>query len=78
MEEERDYIHNGKSLASMDLWALGQLLDSLTDMEDKRREASKHKKFNDPKTKLKLPPPNPEFLKLKNAVQLEIRKKQNA
>lgn len=73
-----DYIHNGKPLSSMNLWALGQLLDWITDQEDKRREASKNKKFNDPKTKMKLPPPNQKFIELKNAVEAEIRKKQNA
>lgn len=78
MTEEKEYLYQGKSLATMDLWALGLLLDYLTDQEDRRTEAGKHKKFNDPKTKLKLPPPNPEFLKLKNAVEAEIRKKQDA
>lgn len=77
MSEEKDYVYNGKPLSSMDLWALGALLDHLTNQEDRRAEASKHPKFNDPKTKMKLPPPNPEFLKLKNAVEAEIRKKQN-
>lgn len=76
-DETKDYIYNGNPLSTMDLWALGLLLDHLTDLEDKRIEASKHKKFNDKSTKLKLPPPNPEFLKLKEAVQKEIRKKQN-
>ena len=77
MSEEKSYIHNGKSLSDMDLWALGQLLDWITDQEDRRKEAAKHKKFNDPKTKLTLPPPNPKFIELKNAVEAEIRKKQN-
>lgn len=68
-----DFIYNGVALSSMDLWALGLLLDHLTDMEDKREEARKHKKFKE----MPFPPVNPEFLKLKNAVELEIRKKQN-
>lgn len=69
-----DYIYNGKPLSSMDLWALGALLDHLTDQEDRRMEASKNKKFN---KKMPFPPPNPKFIELKNAVEAEIRKKQN-
>lgn len=74
---DEDYIYNGAKLSSMNLWALGKLLDWLTDQEDRRKEASKHKKFNDPKTKLTLPTPNPKFIELKNAVETEIRKRQN-
>ncbi len=77
MSDEQDYIYNGVALSSMELWALGALLDHLTNQEDRRAEASKHKKFNDRQTKLKLPPPNPKFIELKNAVEAEIRKKQN-
>lgn len=77
MAEEKEYLYNGKPLSSMDLWALGALLDYLTDQEDRRALARKHKKFNDPKTKLTLPPPNPKFIELKNAVETEIRKRQN-
>lgn len=76
MTDNTDYIYNGVALSSMNLWALGKLLDHLTNQEDARAKASMHKKFNDRTTKLKLPPPNPEFLKLKDAVEAEIRKKQ--
>jgi hypothetical protein len=76
MTEEQEYSYQGKTLALMDLWALGLLLDYLTDQEDRRTAATKHEKFNNPKTKLKLPPPNPKFIELKNAVEAEIRKKQ--
>lgn len=64
-------------LSGHNLWALGQLLASLKAQEAKREEAAKHKKFNDSKNKLVLPPANPKFLEFKNQVELEIRKRQN-
>lgn len=63
-----------KPLSKHDLWVLGEILSSLKAAEAKREAASKHEKFK----KMKFPPINPEFLKLKEAVELEIRKKQNA
>lgn len=62
----------GKPLSDYNLLELGEILTSLNVAEQKREEASKHEKFK----KMKFPPINPEFLKLKEAVQLEIRKKQ--
>lgn len=77
MSEE--YIYNGKPLSSYDLWALGELEASLKAAEARREEASKHHKFDKVNNKkaMDFPPPNPEFLKLKNAVEEAIRKKQN-
>lgn len=63
-----------KPISDLDLWALGEILSSLKAAEEKREAASKHEKFK----KMEFPPPNPEFLKLKSAIELEIRKKQNA
>ena len=71
-EEEPPYLHQGKPLADLDLWALGLLLDSLKAQELKRDDAREKLKAR----KIKLPPPNPEFVKLKNEVELAIRKKQ--
>lgn len=68
-----DYIYNGKPISSYSLWELGHIERSLKEAEVRREEASKHPKFNT----LKFPAPNPEFLKLKNAIAEEIRKKQN-
>lgn len=73
MEEEKPFLHQGKPLTDLDLWALGFLLDSLKAQELKRDEAREKLKAR----KIKLPPPNPEFVKLKNEVELAIRKKQN-
>lgn len=63
----------GKPISDYDLWALGEILMSFKSAEDKRKAASKHEKFK----KMEFPPINPEFLKLKSAIELEIRKKQN-
>lgn len=70
MSEE--YIYNGKPLSAYELSELITIGKNLKDAEAKREEASKHPKFQ----KMQFPPPNPEFLKLKNAVIEEIRKKQ--
>ena len=70
MAEELTYA--GKPLSSYDVWALGAILKSMNDVLAKREEARSHKKFE----KMDFPPPNPEFLKLKNAVEEAIRKKQ--
>jgi hypothetical protein len=68
-----EYIYNGKPLSSLDLWALGLLGRHLEEAEAKREKARKHPKFE----KMNFPDANPEFVKLKNAVKEEIRKKQN-
>jgi hypothetical protein len=66
-------IYNGKPLSEYSLWELGLIEQSLKEAEAKREEAKKHTKFE----KMEFPPPNPEFLKLKFAVEEEIRKKEN-
>lgn len=66
-------IYQGKDLSSFSLWDLGKIETSLKEALAKREEASKHPKFE----KMKFPPPNPNFLNLKVAVEEEIRKKQN-
>lgn len=66
-------IYQGKDLSSLSLWDLGKIETSLKEALAKREEASKHPKFE----KMKFPPPNPNFLNLKVAVEEEIRKKQN-
>jgi hypothetical protein len=69
-----EYIYNGKPLSTLDLWALGLLKSHLENQEEERAKAINHPKFKS----MKFPDPNPEFVKLKNAVKEEIRKKQNA
>lgn len=75
---EQEY--NGKPLSSYNLWELGLIEQSLKQAEVRRNEASKHPKFDKNKSKNvgALPPPNPEFLKLKTAIEEEIRKRNNA
>lgn len=65
--------YQGKDLSSLSLWDLGKIETSLKEALAKREEASKHPKFE----KMKFPPPNPNFLNLMQAVEEEIRKKQN-
>lgn len=64
----------GKPLFEYSLWELGDIEKSFKDAEAKREEASKHSKFE----KMEFPSPNPEFLKLKDAIEEEIRNRQNA
>jgi hypothetical protein len=72
---EQEY--NGKPLSSYDLWELGLIEQSLKQAEAKRNEAAKHPKFdkNNSKNVGAFPAPNPEFLKLKTAIEEEIRKR---
>ena len=77
MSDEIQY--GGKSISSYSLWELGQFLKRMEEAEKKRKEASKHKKFdklNNDKA-MEFPPINPEFLKIKTAIEEEIRKKQD-
>lgn len=67
-------IYNGKPISENSLWDLGIIEKSLNEAIAKRDKASKHPKFD----KMEFPPVNPEFLKLKEAIEVEIRKKQNA
>ena len=72
--------YNDKPLSSYSLWDLGKVYQSLKEAEAKREEASKHPKFDTKNNKkaIPFPPTNPNFLKLKDAIEAEIRKKQNA
>lgn len=69
-----EYFYQGQPLSSYSLWELGQFLKSFVDAEKKREEASTHEKLA--KRKIKLPPVNPEYLKLKEAVDNEIKIRQ--
>ncbi len=71
MAEELTYA--GKPLSSYDVWALGAILKSMNDALSKREESRLYKKFR----KMEFPPPNPEFLKLKIAIEEEIKRKTN-
>lgn len=69
-----DPEYNGKPLSSYDVWALGTILKSMEDALAKREIARQHPKFD----KMNFPNPNPEFVKLKSAIEEEIRKRNNA
>lgn len=67
-------------LSDYSLWELVDFLKSFKLAEARREEASKHHKFDKVNNKkaMEFPPINPEFLKLKEAIEKEIRNKQNA
>ena len=77
MTDEISY--GGKPLATYSLWELGQFLERMEDAEKKREVASKHKKFDKANNlkAMEFPPINPEYFKIKTAIEEEIRKKQN-
>lgn len=71
--------YSGKPLSSYSLWDLGKIEQNLKTALEKREKAGQHHKFDKVNNKkaLDFPPTNPEFLKLKDAVEAEIRKKQS-
>jgi hypothetical protein len=78
-------IYLGKEISNYSLQELELIWLGLKAAEDKRIEASKHIKFNEDREirgkkipKMEFPPINPEFVKLKNEIQLEIERKENA
>lgn len=77
MSDEIQY--GGKSISSYSLWGLGQFLERMEEAEKKREVASKHKKFDKANNikAMEFPPINPEYFKIKTAIEEEIRKKQN-
>jgi len=71
-DEKEPASYGGKLVSEMTLWELGDLEKIINTSLAKREEAAKHPKFGT----MELPPPNPKFLELKNAVELEIKNKQ--
>lgn len=71
--------YGGKELSEYSLWELGIIERDIKTSLAKREEASRHKKFDklNNKQAMEFPPINPEFLKLKDEVEVEIRKRQN-
>ena len=69
-----------KDLSTYSLPQLQVILSGLQAAETKRNEAASHHKFDKshPKYVGSFPPPNPEFLKLKSAIEEELRKRKNA
>ena len=77
MTDEISY--GGKPLATYSLWELGRFLEYMEKAEKRREVASKHKKFDKANNlkAMEFPPINPEYFKIKTAIEEEIRKKQN-
>jgi len=71
-DEKAPVKFGDKPLTEMTLWELGELEKAMNVTLAKREEASKHPKFG----MMNFPPPNPLFLEMKNAVELEIKKRQ--
>lgn len=78
-----EYYYQNKPLSAYSLWELGLVEKDIQAALARREEASKHPKFNvdrmkDGKKILKMPfpPPNVEFLKLKDAIEAEIKNRQ--
>lgn len=69
--------YKGKDLTAFSDWELAQVVYDFEQAEKKREKASKHPKFDkltDNKA-MEFPPPNPEYLKLKSAINQEIEKR---
>lgn len=71
-----EYYYQGQPLSSYSLWELGQFLKTFIDVE-KKRDISEEQKAKLVKRGVKnLPPINPEYLKLKEALNNEIQYRQ--
>lgn len=68
--------YQGKPISSFFTSQLEAILAGLQVALDERNEVSKHPKFD--KKGMAFPPPNPEFLKLKSAIEEEIESRKNA
>jgi hypothetical protein len=69
-----EYYYRGTPLSAYSLWDLGLVDQTLINAEIRREEAKKHPRFT--KLNIQLPPPNVEFLKLKDAIEAEIERRQ--
>jgi hypothetical protein len=74
------YKYRGKELKEYFTSQLEAILGGLQSALNKRNEASKHPKFDKINNKkgMDFPPPNPEFLKLKTAIEEELKVRKNA
>jgi hypothetical protein len=72
--------YQGKPISSFFTSQLETILAGLQVALDERNESSKHSKFDKSNAKYvgAFPPPNPEFLKLKSAIEKEIESRKNA
>lgn len=70
-----EYFYRGQPLSAYSLWELGQVEKGIKEAETVREAAKDNPRLT--KRNIKLPQPNVEFLKLKEAIEIEIRKRQN-
>lgn len=72
-------MHAGRDIATLALPQLEGILKGLQAAERQRGEAGKHHKFDKANNKkaMEFPPINSNFLKLKIAIEEEIRKRKN-
>lgn len=69
-----EYHYRGQPLSSLSLWELGLVEKSIKEAEAVREATKDHPRLV--KRNLVLPSPNPEFLKLKEAIENEIKSRQ--
>lgn len=68
-------LYFGKSIPDLIDLELTQAYEYITEAEKKREAAKDHPKFNNSKKKLVLPPINPNFQSLKDAIINEMKKR---
>lgn len=77
MTDNLPTIYKGKPLSEFTDWELEQCNYEFAQAEAERENASKHHKFDkiNNKKAMDFPPPNPQYLKLKEAINLEFEKR---
>lgn len=63
-------------VSELDDWTLTIAYENCNKAEKQREEASKHPKFNVGNKRMEFPPVNPEFIKLKNEIIDEMKKRE--
>lgn len=64
-----------REISDLDDWTLLGAYDKCGQAERLRKKANAHEKFNDDKKKMEFPPINPEFIKMKNEIEKELKKR---
>lgn len=67
--------YGNQEISDMGHWELAEAYNKIVNAEAERNEASKHDKFNNGSKKMEFPPINPEFVKLKNEIEKELKKR---
>jgi len=67
-----------KEISELDDWTLTEAYNNCGQAERQREKASQHTKFNadtDKRKKMEFPPINPQFVKMKNEIEIEMKKR---